>query len=156
VAIGSGGGSGGASSSGFSVGKCAIQSSGPCSVNNLTPYFGDRDVATLFSKICSHESSGCAVKVSTTDKTAEGQPVSFGCFQINITAHSIGGYNCPAAFTNPLTSASQRQNVHIKDARLYEQCKAAALNDSINLRYAATLRSQYGLQPWIADRVCYQ
>ena len=152
ISGGSYGGSG--STGGLSVGRCAIQSSGPCSVTNLTSYFGD--AATTFSKICSHESSGCAVKTSTTDKTAEGQPVSFGCLQVNISAHPIGGYNCPAAFTSPLRLASQRQNVHIKNQSLYEQCKAAALNNSTNLQYSADLYRREQLQPWVADKVCYQ
>ncbi len=131
-------------------GKCAIRSSGACSVANLTPAFGSD--AQTFSKICSHESGGASIG-STVDKTIDTQePVSFGLFQINISANSIAGYNCPSAFDKTYTS--KVHDVHIVNRRLYEECKASALDAATNIQFAAQLHQAHGYSPWLADKEC--
>lgn len=142
-----GGATGGPSTSGG--GACAVRTSGPCSVANLTPTFGN--AAMTFSKICSNESGGASIG-STVDKTTDGQPVSFGLFQINISANPVAGYNCPAAFTAPYTS--KNHNVQIVNQRLYAECKAAALDPATNIKFAGLLFQKSGYSPWLADRKC--
>lgn len=130
-----------ASSSGGG-GQCSPVSNtnNPCSVSNLTGVFGgDTTKATNASIVCQGESSGNALVGG--DKIVggpnNGTPVSFGLFQINLSAPpnnaAIGGLtNCPSAFDSPYSGS--HKNVVIVNQGLYDQCKAAAQNADNNIQ----------------------
>ena len=147
-----GGGSGSASTQTSAVsagnGVCPVQSSGPCSASNFS---GFGNVANTFSQICFNESANGALLQSTVDIGTDGQAVSFGLFQINISANPIGSLNCqaPNAFNAVYTSSNH--NVHVTNQSLYNQCKAAALDPNQNIAEAQALYQAHGLSPWLAD-----
>jgi len=80
----SGGGGGGG------VGRCDVAVSGPCTVQNLTPYFGAN--AEKASRICHAESSGNPNTIN--NKCPDW---SVGLFQINLYAHNAPGLDCRSA-----------------------------------------------------------
>jgi hypothetical protein len=127
------GGSGGSGVT--SGGICTTRTTGPCSVANLQGAFGSTAAAEAASKICSAES--CNGSCLQGDKTTQGYPVSFGLFQINITAHKVNGLDCPKAFDSLFTGS--HKNVQIVNQRLYQECKAAALDPSYNAAVAARI-----------------
>ncbi|MGB7957564.1 MAG: pilin [Minisyncoccia bacterium] len=133
---GTGGATNGSSVSGGGSGTCAPTPSGPCSVAQLSQTCMGNN-AQAASEICAAESSGNAV--AGGDLSTNGQPVSIGLFQINLSANNLPGLNCTAAFNhtwmpnNPST---------IVNAPLYNQCLAAAQNIAINTTYACTLSNK--------------
>lgn len=150
-------GGGGASNSGggqpgsiqVGAGTCPAMSSGPCSIQNLTPSFGS--AATTFSKICYNESRGTNIP-STVDIGTDHNPVSYGLFQINISANPVGGLPCPKAFNTPYTA--KNHNVHVIDQALFQKCKAIALDPSQNIQWAAATYKSHGFSPWHGDEAC--
>jgi hypothetical protein len=140
-----GGGSGGGGSAG---GTCVVRTTGPCAAEKMTAFGA---AAANASKICSAES--CNGGCQQGDKTTKGYPVSFGLFQINITAHPVNGLNCPKAFDSVFTGS--HKNVEIIDPRLYEQCKAAALTPAANIAVAASIYTHDGdFGQWSTHRTC--
>lgn len=145
----SGGGGGGAKS-------CPVQTSGNCAASRMTA-FGTEADANKASQICYNESANGELRVSTVDLAQpSGRSVSFGLFQVNITAHKIGNLDCPAAFscpdgTSPCPYTSKNHTMNITNSALYTQCKDAMLDDTQNIAYAASLYKQQGLAPWQAD-----
>lgn len=116
-----------------------------CDVKRLADAgFGNH--ATEASAICNGESIGGQVGIpSGSDKCADGHSVSWGLFQINITAHNIGGLGCPASSpfkkTSPFTSM-YTHNDHSCTVRTvaggptFEQCRDAAINPDLNIQEA--------------------
>lgn len=118
---------------------CQAPASGACSVANLLNNGGScfGNGVTLAAGVCNVESANGAFLYSTTDKCADGSPVSFGLFQINITANQIGGLNCPAAFDAKFTGSHPTCNV--VNRTLYNECEAAALNVANNIAAACQI-----------------
>lgn len=145
-------GTGGTGTGTGGTGNCVPLTSGPCSVENLTPYFGDK--AKQAAGICSNESGGNTNISSGSDKCQPGkESVSWGLFQINLSAHKINGLNCPSAFSAPYTGSNH--NCTITNSSLYQQCIEAAKNPEINIKKAVEL-SQNGNHwgQWGANKSC--
>jgi hypothetical protein len=83
------------------------------------------------------ESNGNQLSESGVDKCNDGSPVSIGLFQINVSANSIGGLNCPSAFSNAYTGSNP--NCTITNQPLYNQCVSAAMNAATNIQKACQL-----------------
>ncbi len=138
-----GGGAGGS-------GSCQALSSGDCSVSNLTTAFGS--AASQASSICNGESGGSSIP-STVDKCADGNPASWGLFQINITVHSVGGYPCPSAFSGGGYTA-QNHSCRVIDQTLYNNCVNAVKNPINNIAAAKSIYGKAGnsWRPWGANK----
>lgn len=139
-------------------GTCEIISSGPCSPENLRPYFGDR--AEEASRICSMESGGAPIRSGSDlccgpDRDCSGAPsFSGGYFQINILAHAGRIPNCtPGAFhRNQGQSRAEGECVRrngsgictgwsceITDTDMYNRCMLVTTNSTLNLQIAKQL-----------------
>ncbi len=101
--------------------------------------FGEN--ANMATRVARGESGGSSIP-SGVDVCADGTPASWGIFQINITANKVytsgGALNCPAAFGGGAYTASNH-NCRVTNQALYEQCKQAALDPSINIANACRL-----------------
>ncbi len=117
-------------------GQCTPVVSGPASVASLqsTCFGGDAQQASSISEA---ESGGQATEVSRTDICADGNSVSIGLFQINLTNHPINGLNCPAAFSSEY-SASNKTCIVVNQA-LYQSCVTAAENPAYNIAEACVI-----------------
>jgi hypothetical protein len=116
--------------------RCQPPSAGPCSSAQLQgSCFGSN--AQTAGGVCNVESNGNAAAKSGTDKCNDGSPVSIGLFQINISANTIGGLNCPSAFSNAFTGSNP--HCTITNQSLYQQCVAAAMDASTNIQKACQL-----------------
>lgn len=138
------------------TGSCQVAGSGACSPAALAgTCFAGANVNT-WSAICQKESGGIVSRPSGVDKcTIDGSVVSFGLFQINISANKIGGLNCPAAFTGgPYTGSNK--SCKVTNRPLYDQCVAAAKNATKNIETACRLAapSATNTGPWGAARAC--
>jgi hypothetical protein len=128
------------------AGTCTAPTAGPCTVANLQNTCMGGNAASA-AEICSAESSGNAL--TGGDKSTNGQPVSIGLFQINLTANTIGGLNCPAAFDHSwhapgVCAKGSTTNCGpstITNPTLYAQCVAAAQNTATNIAKACSLSS---------------
>lgn len=132
-------------------------SNNPCSVSNLQGKFGGNvSKATNASTVCHWESSGRPAVGG--DFTTSGVPVSFGLFQINLSAPpkgaAIGGItNCPSAFSAPYTGSNH--NITVVDQDLYNRCKAAAQNPDNNIQTmidGSNNGTSWG--PWTGAKKC--
>lgn len=150
LVLGTGGSTESQTTSGTSAGRCEVQARGACAEQNFRALFGAASAQA--SQICFAESSGNPRAMG--DKTTEGNPVSFGLFQINITAHDIGGKRCTRAFSGLFTG--RNKNIRIVDQRLYEECKAIAMNPARNMEYAAGLYKKSGnsWRQWSTGKKC--
>ena len=116
-------------------GICTVQSQGACAESNFVALFGS--AAGEASQICYAESANGTLLEG--DKTTEGNPVSFGLFQINTTVHKVAGLDCPSAYDSAFTG--RHHNVKIVNRSLYEQCRAAALIASNSAQVAHRIYS---------------
>ncbi|MFA6494772.1 MAG: PKD domain-containing protein [Candidatus Paceibacterota bacterium] len=117
-------------------GQCQPPASGPCSLAALQgSCFGSN--AQIAGGVCMIESSGNPMAQSGTDKCADGSPVSIGLFQINISANTISGLNCPTAFDHAFSGSHPTCNV--TNRALYLQCLSAAQSASDNIAKACEL-----------------
>jgi len=155
TATGTGGGSSGGSSGGGGTGDgtCTPLTSGDCSVENLKTYFGSDTLATQASGICNAESRGSATLPSGVDKCLPGKEVvSFGLFQINISANPVGGLNCPSAFSDMYTGTDK--NCTVEDTKLYNECVTAAKDPVKNIQAAVKIQKAGGWGRWGANSKC--
>jgi hypothetical protein len=128
-------------------GRCVpiTDSSSPASVANLQNTCLSAN-ATLFSEISNEETGGQSIP-SGSDKCADGNSVSFGLFQINITGVSIGSLPCPSAFNKPYTATDH--SCVVTNQTLYQQCKTAALDPNQNIQAACAMSNNgTSLAPW--------
>lgn len=162
---------------GTTSGTCSPVVSGDASQANLTSgCFGNH--GTTASIIAGHESGGNPAIASTVDicRDANGNPVpyngqysslaykingqpvlsvSWGLFQINLTANKIyqangNVLNCPGAI-GPLYTAQQHQ-CSITNAAIFDQCVGAAVSAQDNINTACQLSSNgTNWGPWKAD-----
>lgn len=120
--------------------------SNSCSMESMA-IFGDK--ASQASAICQGESGGKPGIGSGVDICADGKVASWGLFQINITAHSVGGYNCPSAFAGGSYTASNHSCTVI-DQTLYDNCVNAVKDPNTNIQKAYEIYSSAGSKwtPW--------
>ncbi|MES2225179.1 MAG: pilin [Patescibacteria group bacterium] len=139
-------------------GSCVIPTSGPCSVANLTPYFGSQQLATQASQVCFGESAGIINPKTTTDymyNDPQKRPFSVGLFAINLTQNDLPGLPCSSKAFN-----GKNYTATVKDETLYAKCVAAAKTESINIQKAVSLyNSRIGKpggpwKPWSAAKNC--
>lgn len=138
---------------GYGTGQCSSASAGAASVNALqNSCFADK--AEQASAIAMAESGGNPFIPSGVDRCQPGgEPVSWGLFQINISANSVGGLNCRSAFDNVYTGSNH--NCTIRDRSLYDQCVAAAKDPQKNIEAACQIyNAAGGWGPWGANRTC--
>ncbi|MDP3963007.1 MAG: pilin [bacterium] len=140
-------------------GRCQIAPSGPCTVQNLQETCMSVH-AYEASGICNVESSGRVSVPSGTDLCADGNSVSWGLFQINISAHRLVDpatdaiLDCPLAFANGPYTASNK-TCTVRDRDLYDRCVALAINPDVNIAKACVLScngTRWGR--WGANNVC--
>ncbi|MFH1838173.1 MAG: pilin [Candidatus Kuenenbacteria bacterium] len=138
--------------------QCEPLTSGPCSVKELSKTcfnnFGV-EIVRQAAGICKIESGGRSIP-STTDKceSENKRVVSFGLFQINISAHKINGLNCPSAFNHPFEAKRKDCYVLAGKTELYNQCRDATLNNTININKACEIYASSKWKPWGANRIC--
>ncbi len=136
-----------------SGGQCTALMSGPASAANLLgSCFGNN--ADRASAIAKAESGGDATRASGVDKcTVDGNVVSWGLFQINLTNHKIGGLDCPSAFDSQYTGS--HKNCRVTNQALYQQCVTAAQNPALNIQAACLISSNgKNWNAWGANRIC--
>lgn len=149
-------GVGGGSGSGSGTGNCQPISTGPCSVDNLKPYFGEN--AAKASAICVRESGGregtASGRASTVDICRPNGPaVSWGLFQFNLTANKMGGLDCPSS-VGPMYTGKNK-NCSIKDQALFDKCVSAAKNPDTNIKAAVSLSNGgNNWSKWGANKDC--
>jgi hypothetical protein len=119
-----------------------------CSIPSLqsTCLGSNQSQLTNFSAICYRESRGVVNVPSTTDYCGN-TPVSFGLFQLNISANTLvdssgSVVNCPSAFTAPFVGNRNACALKSDKTDLYNRCKAIATDRNLNLRNACRLRDQ--------------
>ena len=122
-------------SSGNPDSHCSPMTTGLCSVENLKKYFGAN--AEKASGICHAESGGIENIPSGADKCQPGgQPVSFGLFQINISANDVADVKCVDKAASPVYTS---KNHNCKPQSDYEKCKKAAQTGEKNIQEAVIL-----------------
>lgn len=124
-------------------GSCEVLQDGPCSVANLrNTCFGSN--AEAASKVCNYESGGNIGSPSKTDIGADKNIFSWGLFQINLTQHSLGGFNCEAAYNG------KNYNSIVINQAMYNNCKLAATTAMTNINYACKISNNgRNWQPWL-------
>lgn len=147
-----GGDSGGGGASGSWA--CQALTSGDASVQNLSnTCFGAN--ASKASAIAGAESGGVTTSESSVDKcTVDGSVVSFGLFQINISAqNNFAGLNCRSAFDKMYTA--QTKNCRVINKPLYDQCVAAAKDAQKNIQQACQISGNgTNWSLWGANQKC--
>jgi uncharacterized membrane protein len=139
-------------------GRCVPVTSGPATVANLSQTcFGAN--AQQASSIANVESGGNPL--AHGDQCADGSYASWGLFQINISANSIAGLDCPSAFDKPANSASLIDPVaniydcHVVNPALYSACVSAARDPATNIQAACQISSNgTNWRPWGANSIC--
>ncbi len=119
--------------------RCQAPASGGCSVANLMANGGScfGNNITLAAGVCNVESANGSLLQSGVDKCDDGSPVSFGGFQVNITANSVAGLDCRSAFSNQYTGSNR--HCTITNRSLYNQCAQAAQNWANNIAAACRI-----------------
>lgn len=133
-----------------------VITSGNCSPSELESVWGNN--AARMSCIIQGESN-CRNIPSGSDIGADGTPVSWGRYQINISANQVTcpgqpALNCPAAFTSPYTGTNRSSMVRSDSAsrQLYDQCVAAANRPDCATYTAQQIFNRQGFGAWGADR----
>lgn len=119
--------------------QCQPPPDGPCSVSALRKNGGScfgNNIETA-AGVCLVESNNDLLAESGTDRCADGSSVSFGIFQINISANTMAGLNCPAAFDASYTGSHPTCNIIKRD--LYNSCRSAAFDGRNNIAKACEL-----------------
>jgi hypothetical protein len=154
---------GGGASGGLGSGTCSAAPSGPASTANLSSTCFDGN-AFHASAIAFAESGGLDSRPSGVDKcldqngnvvklNSEEVVVSWGLFQINLTAHKMGSLNCPAAFDKMYTA--QNHQCQVTDPGLYASCKQAAIDAQTNIQVACQISSNgQTWSAWGANKKC--
>ncbi len=134
------------------TGQCQPTSVGACSTSEMS-CFGDDIKKAQASAICMAESGGNAGIGSSVDKcSVDSKVVSWGLFQINLSANGVGGYNCPNAFSKMYTGSVK--DCQVKDTNLYNNCIAAATNYQTNIQAACNIYNSGGWNRWGANKRC--
>ncbi|KKP90284.1 MAG: hypothetical protein US57_C0016G0020 [Candidatus Moranbacteria bacterium GW2011_GWC2_37_73] len=123
-------------------GNCSVPTTGPCTVEALQKTcFGSN--AKAAAMVCGYESGGNVGSPSKSDKGADGNVFSWGLFQINLTQHKLGGFDCQKAFEGENYASK------VINPALYANCKTAATTAMTNINYACKI-SNNGINwgPW--------
>ncbi|MEK7598136.1 MAG: hypothetical protein AAB487_00160 [Patescibacteria group bacterium] len=116
---------------------CRVAQSGACAPAN----FAGTCLASSANKasvICQKESSGIASIASGVDKCVPGgESVSYGLFQINLTANNVAGLNCTGS-VGPLYTA-QNHTCSVTNPTVFNQCVAAARDPTTNIQAACSI-----------------
>lgn len=150
-------------------GQCTPITSGLCSPANLaiSGFTPEPPRATQASSICNGESAGNPSSASGVDKCSDGNPFSFGLFQINVLANgnSIPGGVCSNIFQ---TSGGGMQgsclaynkgvcvqyNCKVVDPSKYQSCVSYIINPVNNIAFAQGLQSSRGWGQWGFNNSC--
>jgi len=135
---------------------------GSCAVENLKKTSWKNESDTIIeqaSRICANESGGDETLGSGMDKcnlTSEddrlGATVSWGLFQINMSAHTpIGGIVCAESAVAPLYTS---KNHWCTPKSNYTPCMNATINAEKNLEKAYTIYKSGGWNQWGANCKC--
>ena len=159
VGIGGGASSGGGGTGGGAGGPPTPATRGICTPAGLQKYGWPVALAPKMSCVTKYENTSCnASAPSGTDIGADGRSVSIGLFQVNISANDLnspactalnGGQplNCTNAFTGGAYTGSNH-STRVRDARLYDVCRAAASNPSCNTAEAIKIYQKQGIKAW--------
>ena len=143
------------------AGVCSPLTSGPASLQSLesTCLAPGAVTASMIAKL---ESGGNPLIPSSVDICLDenNQPrkfdgenvsVSWGLFQINLTAHKIGALDCPKAFDRLYTA--QNHYCRVVNPDLFRQCKSAAKEPSTHIQAVCAI-SKNGTDwtAWAGDR----
>jgi len=129
---------------------CRVAQSGACAPAN----FADTCLASSANKasvICQKESSGIASIASGVDKCVPGgESVSYGLFQINLTANNVAGLSCTGS-VGPLYTA-QNHNCTVTNRTVFNQCVATARDPATNIQAACSISNGgTNWNPWGAS-----
>ena len=151
---------GGASSGG---GASLASTRALCTPANLIANGMSSAIATRMSCVTRFENSSCTRnQPSLTDVGADGRSVSFGMFQINISAHDLNQYpqcravvnnanlNCPAAFQGGAYTA-RNHSTRVSNENLYNTCISAVSNPQCNIAVAEDTYNHGGIGQWGTD-----
>lgn len=122
--------------------NCTPQTSGNCSVSNMTQ-FGDK--ASEASAICNAESGGNAEIYNALTKCTGGEYAVWGLFQFNLSDNGdfidAGGtsLNCRKAFNKAWTNKSP--SCTVVDTALYNKCVTAAKDPAVSIKNAYRLKA---------------
>ncbi|MGE5541391.1 MAG: pilin [Bacillota bacterium] len=132
---------------------------GLCTPANLEKNGWPSNLSKQMSCVTKYENGSCnASAPSSTDVGKDGNSVSIGLFQVNLSAHDMnypackafnGGkpLNCTKAFAGGKYT-STNHNTYVSDPRLYQQCRAAASNPACNIAAAIEIRQNEGIGAW--------
>lgn len=128
-------------------GNCSL-GTGPCSVENLLPFFGNSvDIATKASKICNKESGSNPMAKNDGCLTGVSCDYSIGLFQVNLLAH------CPGAFSS--YSCSAPISCTIGNQNTLQSCETRLLDPTGNINEAVRISNNgTNWAPWSAAAVC--
>lgn len=130
--------------------------SGDCSPSKLEGAWGNN--AARMSCIVNGESTCRTGIASTVDIGSDGQAVSYGLYQINLSANPVQcpgqpALNCPQAYTGVYTG--DNHNVRVKgdsgSQALFQQCRDAASRADCATYTAQQIFAQGGFSRWGAD-----
>lgn len=163
------GGTGGGGTGGGGTGSCQVAPSGPCSVANLkNTCFGEN--AAQASAICFAESGGVTDIPSGGFNSAPtkgdkcqpgGESVSWGLFQINISANNLTGSDCQqktcanSAASPTYTGPAPKYNPYCTTQANYNACVNSTKNAACNIETACALSgngTHWG--KWGANKTC--
>lgn len=131
---------------------------GACSASGLESYGMDSNIAPTMSCITKSEDGACILgEPSGTDVGTDGKSVSYGIFQVNISANNLSQYpaceaavggaplNCTSAF-NASYVARNANGTHVlpNQQGLYNRCVQAASNPQCNIQAAQDLYQNHG------------
>jgi len=124
-------------------GNCSVPTTGPCTVEALQKTcFGSNAKAAAI--VCGYESGGNVGSPSKSDKGTDGNVFSWGLFQINLTQHSLGGFDCQSAFEG------KNYKSKVINSAMYANCKTAATAAMTNINYACKISNNgTNWKPWI-------
>jgi hypothetical protein len=152
------GGTGG-TGGGVPSGPPAPATRGICTPTGLGQYGWPSNLTTKMSCVTRFENGSCnASAPSGTDIGRDGNSVSIGLFQVNISANNLNTpaceqfnsgqpLNCTQAFGGGAYTASNHQTF-VTNQRLYQVCRAAASNPSCNTSEAINIYNKQGIKAW--------
>jgi hypothetical protein len=127
-------------------GTCTPVTTGACAPENLKSACSwDAQKA---SAICNAESGGSEKLASKVDKCTDGNPFSFGLFQINLTCQ------CKDAFTPVKSSGCVNKACTVSNKPRYTACVATYTTASSNIAKACEIYKSQGWKGWGANSKC--
>lgn len=122
------------------TGNCQVPQSGACSVANLQNNGGSCFGSNIdkAAAICFKESANGSLLTSTVDVCQPSGPaVSYGLFQINLTAWPLNGLSCPSSCGPPYTS--KNHTCSVTNQGVFNNCKSTALTPQFNVQQACVI-----------------